>query len=214
MIFVVHKNLNMIQLEFINTKLCASCQKCCCKIHHNRLQESGFVTKKEGDFFENAYEQYGVYPKRNPLIEPGEYCEFHDLATGCMIEREKRPLQCRTSACEKLYIDCEEIHKIYFEEPFRGMNPIGFVIDESTNYLKPSYEDEDVEEILKTAKERIKLCLSCEHLEERGGFKRCKLCGCALLVRIYRKYPLDDEGKAIKYIDADKQLYACPLKKW
>lgn len=202
----------MIQIEFINEDLCATCGDCC-KIY-KELRESGFVTKKEGDFFINAFEQFGVYPKRNPFIHFDEYCEFHDTSTGCIISRENRPLDCRLYACDKLYQNCQ-LNKIYFSEFKRGMRPTQFLIDENSCSLIPTFEDVDIDEIKQTAINRINICLSCSELTERNGKKACKQCGCGLFNKVYRKYPLDENGKAISQLAPDRSYrYSCPLKKW
>lgn len=203
----------MIQLEYNNKDLCASCQKCC--KYPEDLHASEFVTKKDGDFFDNAYEQYGVRPLRNPEIELGEYCEFHDASIGCIIPRENRPLICRIFVCDELLQDFSNIEKIHLEEPHKDMIPVGFIIDPSENRVIPMHEDIDIIGFETTAKNRVNICMNCDQLIKRGDRFACKKCGCALLIRAFRVYPTDSEGKAISQVFSDGSYhYVCPLKKW
>lgn len=203
----------MIQIEIINEELCAACRDCCCKVYLNTLKSSYFVDKKEGNFFENAYEQYGAYPLRNPEFETGDYCEFHDSSIGCIIERERRPLGCRTHACDNLFQNFLEIRKIYFQEKQKPMIPIGFQIDKDR--VIPNYEDIDLHDFEKMVKDRTGICLSCEELTTKGERFACKKCGCGLMSRAFRVYPLDEEGKAIAQLMPNGSYhYVCPLKKW
>lgn len=202
----------MIQLEYINKELCSQCQKCC-KIYSGNLRKSYFVSQKDANFFESAKQQYGVYPLRNPEVEAGDYCEFHDPSLGCIIERENRPLECRTFVCDDLFQDFLEIQKIYFQGKQKPMIPIGFHLDKDK--IIANYEDIDLHDFEKMAKDRISICFSCEELIKKGERFACKKCGCGLMFRAFRVYPLDEEGKAIAQLTPNGSYhYVCPLKKW
>lgn len=111
------------ELECLNAKTCTECAThWCCRIF-NRGDKPG--TRDHNMWFEDWCdgfhphpETYGVNPLFDPLevwmdgpehdkqrqelmakgIDP-EYCQYYSRKSGCMIERARRPVQCRQFNC-------------------------------------------------------------------------------------------------------------------
>jgi recombinational DNA repair protein RecR len=88
----------------------------------------------------------------------------------------------------------------------------GFILDKNSNQIKPSFDPIDPEEIKKISEKRISICQSCELFSNKGS---CQFCGCNMSYKSTLLYPLDDDGKAIQYVDSlGRLVYTCNLKKW
>jgi len=110
-------------VEYENAKTCRECPThSCCRIYGRdengtRDRPSSFEEWARG--FHDHPEDYGVEPLFDPLevhmqgheaqwsallakgIDP-EWCQYHDSRSGCMIERDRRPSQCRQFNCGRL----------------------------------------------------------------------------------------------------------------
>ncbi|MDA4122824.1 MAG: hypothetical protein OK456_06560 [Thaumarchaeota archaeon] len=118
------QNTSTITLvEYENAKTCKECPThACCKIYATdvvdiRDKPSWFKEWVEG--FHEHPEDYGVEPFFDPLevhmrgheaewnalvakgIDP-EFCQYYNAQSGCIIERERRPTQCRQYNCGRL----------------------------------------------------------------------------------------------------------------
>lgn len=120
---------------------CRRCRGWCCRIYGVYL-ESGtrdhdqcFEAWAEG--FHPHAETYGVEPLFDPLLVHGgwpearaaaeraglnvEYCEYHHPSRGCLIPRERRPVQCRTWRCPEWEAQTDaEVIPLSSVQPFRG----------------------------------------------------------------------------------------------
>jgi hypothetical protein len=110
-------------VEYENAKTCKECPTHeCCKIYARdengaRDRASWFEDWVHG--FHDHPEEYGVEPLFNPLevhmpgheaewnallakgIDP-EWCQYYNSQSGCIIERDRRPTQCRQYNCGRL----------------------------------------------------------------------------------------------------------------
>lgn len=203
--------------EYINEELCAKCpHHNCCEIYPLNLNiptdnlKWGFHNRQQGDWNEQAFKQYGVYPLRDPFLDEETFCEFYDTSIGCIIERKRRPLKCRVHVCDELKAN-------YKEEIDIPMPPVKkvtkFIIKD--NKVFPAYDPVDDEEAEKIGKERLDICLQCQFMEKRPNSYACSKCGCHLEYKTKYIYPLDNEGKAFRQIKPDgSYVYVCVLKKW
>jgi hypothetical protein len=110
-------------VEYENARTCRECPThACCRIyatdeHGGRDESSWFEEWARG--FHDHPEEYGVEPRFDPLvvhargheaewaallakgIDP-EWCQYHDPRSGCTIDRDRRPTQCRQFNCGRL----------------------------------------------------------------------------------------------------------------
>ncbi len=110
-------------VEYENAKTCRECPThSCCRIYARdeditRDRPSSFEEWARG--FHDHPEEYGVEPLFDPLevhmkgheaqwdallakgIDP-EWCQYHNPQSGCVIERDRRPTQCRQFNCGRL----------------------------------------------------------------------------------------------------------------
>jgi hypothetical protein len=93
-------------------------------------------------------------------------------------------------------------------------SPNRVIYNSETKRLQYTYDPDCEDEVKKLGNLRMNICFSCEHIFEKNGIKACKKCGCGLSQKMYRKYPLDENGKAYSQILPDGLRYVCPLKKW
>ena len=118
------QNASTITLvEYENAKTCKECPThSCCRIYardedDTRDKSSWFEEWARG--FHDHPEEYGVEPLFDPLevhmrgheaewgallakgIDP-EWCQYYNPLSGCMIERDRRPTQCRQYNCGRL----------------------------------------------------------------------------------------------------------------
>jgi hypothetical protein len=118
------ENASTITLvEYENAKTCRECPThACCKIYARdendaREKPSWFEAWARG--FHEHPEEYGVEPLFDPLvvhmrgheaewsallakgIDP-EWCQYYNPQSGCTIERDRRPVQCRQYNCGRL----------------------------------------------------------------------------------------------------------------
>ena len=94
--------------------------------------------------------------------------------------------------------------------------PTGFIVDQSTNTIKPIFDPFPQEDIDQLVNERLNICKKCDnYLEENPTRSICKLCGCSLIFKVRLVYPFDQDGKAFNLIYPEgKRSYICRLKKW
>lgn len=202
----------MKQIEYINNELCSQCTNCC--KYHNRLVEASFHNRQTNDWFEEAFEKYGVYPLRDPLIEVGEYCEFYDASIGCLIPREKRSFICRTHVCDKLLLNYKEANEIDIPDNLKENRPNKHILNEDKTKILYSY-DVDHEKIKQLMEYRLQICKSCDSYVEKDEIPLCKLQCCGLVHKTATIYSLDENGKAIQgIIHNGSYTYVCRLKKW
>jgi hypothetical protein len=118
------QNESVITLvEYENAKTCRECPThFCCKIyardeHDARNKSSSF--EEWARSFHDHPEEYDVEPLFDPVevhmrgheaewvallakgIDP-EWCQYYNPQSGCMIERDRRPTQCRQFNCGRL----------------------------------------------------------------------------------------------------------------
>jgi len=93
-------------------------------------------------------------------------------------------------------------------------SPNKVIYNEEVKKFEYIYDPDCEEEIKKLGDFRISICLVCGELGEKNGINFCKKCKCGLFQKMYRKYPLDENGKAYSDILSDGFRYVCPLKKW
>jgi hypothetical protein len=110
-------------VEYENAKTCRECPThLCCRIYDR--EEHGIRDKPHwfeewAESFHDHAEEYGVEPLFNPLevhkqgheaewdllltkgIDP-EWCQYYSPQSGCIIERDRRPTQCRQFNCGRL----------------------------------------------------------------------------------------------------------------
>jgi len=118
------QNTSAITLvEYENAKTCKECPThACCKIYardegHTRDTSSWLEAWVHG--FHDHPEEYGVEPLFDPLevhmrgheaewealLAKGtnpEWCQYYNSQSGCVIERDMRPTQCRQYNCGRL----------------------------------------------------------------------------------------------------------------
>jgi hypothetical protein len=205
----------MIQLEYINEELCSECTYCCKLIYRRDISPASIYVRKEGDWFKQAFDLYGVYPLRDPSIENGDYCEFYDSSIGCIIEREKRPRVCRIHVCDKLLLDYKTTNKLEVLDNERNKRPTKRILNLDKTQVIYLFDEVDPEEIKQLMEHRLNICKSCTSSEEKNELLMCKLCHCGLIKKTALIYSLDEEGHAISGILSNGSFASvCPLKKW
>ncbi len=118
------KNESVITLvEYENAKTCKECPThFCCKIYatdENTARDKSSWFEEWAQSFHEHPEEYGVEPFFDPLkvhmrgreaewaallakgIDP-EWCQYYNAQSGCIIERDRRPMQCRQFNCGRL----------------------------------------------------------------------------------------------------------------
>ena len=117
-----HRNY-VATLECRNDQTCITCPThWCCRIYNDRGQKGTRDLNMDFEEWSTGFhehpETYGVKPLFDPLevwmdgpehdkqreeliargIDP-QYCQYYNLKSGCMIDRDKRPLHCRKFNC-------------------------------------------------------------------------------------------------------------------
>ena len=207
--------------EYINIELCSKCRKCC-EIYGGELFKPvmpnikmSFHRRKPGDWNEQAFIKYGVYPLRDPLKNEDIYCEFYDISTGCIIERERRPYQCRLYACKDLKENYIEEHEVDLSKVIT--RPTQYIYDKETNAMTQMFEPVDASITQELYSTRMNICQSCPNLfyHKAGSMPSCKLCGCGLTYKTTVIYPLDKDGKAFSFVEPNgNHIYVCRAQKW
>ena len=110
-------------VEYENAKTCRECPThSCCRIYAaegNGAADEPSWSEEWARGFHDHPEEYGVEPLFDPVqvhapghesewgallargIDP-EWCQYYDPKSGCTIERDRRPTQCRQYNCGRL----------------------------------------------------------------------------------------------------------------
>lgn len=96
------------------------------------------------------------------------------------------------------------------------MTITGFIYNESTHRMIPSWDPIDPILQESMATNRLNICKECEKIIYDSSTNKytCGLCRCGLEYKLRMIFPLDENGHAISNIHDNKKYYVCRLEKW